>query len=73
MAVGDLQLHLYFLLNLMQILDCVFINLFSDDFDLNPNYPLPDGMSKYLFDSTPHMAGRTNDYLHAVNVIYQVK
>ena len=27
---------------------------------------------KYLFDAAPQMNGRTNEYLHAVNLIYQV-
>ena len=48
-------------------------NEIIDDFDLNPNYSLPDGIRKYLFDTSPHMAARTNEYLHAVNVIYQVR
>ena len=46
--------------------------IFSDDFDLDPNLPLPGSIMKYLFDAAPQMNGRTNEYLHAVNLIYQV-
>ena len=46
---------------------------FSDDFDLDLNVPLPTSIMKYLFEASPHMIGRTNEYLHAVNQIYQVK
>ena len=47
-------------------------SFFSDDFDLDPNLPLPGSIMKYLFDAAPQMNGRTNEYLHAVNLIYQV-